>query len=158
MVEDAADHAAWTAVRPVMPRPSFLHLVTAREVAELRTALANGEIPADFEAKLNRLGEGSLSDRMIEQNCRLFIALLTSVRGGFHQASWAQRDQLLRVLAYVRKQEDAIPDYRPDGFVDDHAEVRAARTELTQLLEGFKAWRLRHQVAAMWQDSVSMCD
>jgi hypothetical protein len=57
---------------------------------------------------------------------------------------------LLRVLAYVRKDDDAIPDNRPDGFVDDQQEIRAMLNEMGGLLQSFKMWRLRHQVPEMW--------
>ena len=54
-------------------------------------------------------------------------------------------------VACVRKDDDAIPDYRPDGFVDDLQEVRAIARDLDSVLQNFKSWRLRHQVPAMWQ-------
>jgi hypothetical protein len=50
----------------------------------------------------------------------------------------------------VRKDDDAIADYKPGGFVDDQQEVRAATQQLGPLLTSFKAWRLRHQVPRMW--------
>ena len=53
-------------------------------------------------------------------------------------------------VAYVRKDDDAIPDYRPKGFADDPQEVRVVTTQLSPLLQAFKAWRLRHQVPGMW--------
>ena len=52
------------------------------------------------------------------------------------------------MLAYVRKDDDAIPDYLPSGFMDDQQEVRAAAMELGPLLQAFKAWRLCHLVPA----------
>ncbi len=137
--------------RPPTVCPSALHLVTAHELEELRAALARGELPRDFEAKLNRLAEGDLTHRFLARNCRLFSALLHAAQQGlFKQASRADCERLLRVLAYVRKDEDAIPDYQAGGFVDDQQEVRTATTELQPLLDAFKAWRLRHQVPAMW--------
>jgi hypothetical protein len=59
-------------------------------------------------------------------------------------------ERLLRVLAYVRKDDDSIPDYQPGGFVDDQQEVRKVDNKYHSLLESFKAWRLRHQVPALW--------
>jgi hypothetical protein len=50
----------------------------------------------------------------------------------------------------VRKDDDSIPDYQPGGFVDDQQEVRKADNEYHSLLESFKAWRLQHQVPALW--------
>jgi hypothetical protein len=69
-------------------------------------------------------------------------------------ATAAQRELLLKVLAYVWKLEDAIPDYRLGGFVDDYQEVRRATHDLSRLLESFKGWRLRNQVPGMWSASV----
>ena len=151
MVDDSATNQVWFGAQMQVPRPGLLHLVTAHDIQRLRTALAHGRLPLDFEAKLARLGEGSLIHRNVEQNSRLFFALLlAALECSFTGAAPADRDRLLRVLAYVHKDDDAIPDYRPDGFVDDHQEVRAAAMELARLLHAFKVWRLRHQVPAMW--------
>jgi hypothetical protein len=78
------------------------------------------------------------------------MLLLAALESAFSEATSANRERLLRVLAYVRKDDDAIPDYRTDGFTDDQQEVRAATTELGPLLHAFKVWRLRHQVPGMW--------
>jgi len=132
-------------------RPSCLHLISAHELRELREALAHGNLPPDFEAKLARLAKGDLLHRFLAQNCALFVALLLAAQDGFFkEASAADCQRLLRVLAYVRKNDDAIADYRADGYVDDQQEMRAAVTELHTLLKSFKAWRLRHQVPGMW--------
>ena len=137
--------------RPVGFRPDFLHVVDPCELRQLQECLARGTIPADFELKLENLAGSGLSHSYIQQNCRLFIALLISAaEGSFKPLSPSQWDRLLRVLAYVRKDEDAIPDYRKDGYVDDQQEVRAAAAELSQLLLSFKNWRLRQQVPRLW--------
>jgi hypothetical protein len=129
-----------------------LHLITVDDVQGLRSALAQGRLPADFEAKLATLAGGSLSERYVEQNSRLFFALLlAALQGSFIEATPSDRERLLRVLAYVRKDDDAVPDYLPGGFIDDQQEVRAAATELSPLLQAFKVWRLRHQVPGMWR-------
>ena len=129
-----------------------LHLITAHDVQGLRGALVQGRLPEDFEAKLAKLARGSLSDRYVEQNCRLFFALLLAAQeGSFIEATPSDRERLLRVLAYVRKDDDAIPDYLPGGFADDQQEVRAATTELRPMLQAFKVWRLRTQVPGMWR-------
>jgi hypothetical protein len=129
-----------------------LYLITVHDVEKLRSALAQGRLPADLEAKLAKLAGGSLSDRYVEQNSRLIFALLlAALEGSFIEATRSDRERLLRVLAYVRKDDDAIPDYLPSGFMDDQQEVRAATTELGPLLHAFKVWRLRHQVPAMWR-------
>ena len=130
----------------------LLHLVTAHDVQDLRSALAGRKLPPDFEAKLAKLAKGNLNDRYVEQHSRLFIALLlAAMEGAFTAATPSDREHLLRVLAYVRKDDDAIPDYLPGGFIDDQQQVRAAAMELKPLLEAFKVWRLRHQVPGMWR-------
>lgn len=150
--------AAWCAVHPHQPgkptpavQPGYLYLVTAQELAELRLALARGVLPSDFEAKLARLTEGDLTHRFVARNCRLFVALLLAVQAGsFRDAGRPECEQLLRVLAYVRKDDDAIADYKPGGFKDDQAEVRAAMVQFQERLKDFKSWRLRQQVPSMW--------
>jgi hypothetical protein len=119
----------------------------------LRETLARGGLPPDLLGKLGKMTGGDLSHRFIEQNCRLFAALLLATQeNSFREVSGAERERLLRVLAYVRKDDDAIPDYTPEGFTDDQQEVRAVMVELGGLFQAFKAWRLRHQVPAMWFD------
>jgi hypothetical protein len=135
----------------LVSRPALAQWITAHEVEALREALARGCLPPDFHRKLRGLAGGDLSDRFIEQNCRLFSELLLATEeGSFRAGSRAERERLLRVLAYVRKDQDAIPDYQPGGLKDDQQEVRAAMVELEDLLQAFKAWRLRHQVPGMW--------
>ena len=130
---------------------ALLQWTTAHEVEALREAFARGNLPPEFHGKLRALAGGDLSDRFIEQNCRLFSELLlASEDGSFRESSRSERERLLRVLAYVRKEQDAIPDYLPGGLKDDQQEVRAAAVELGGLLRSFKAWRLRHQVPGMW--------
>jgi hypothetical protein len=132
-------------------RPSPLHLVTAFEMEELRHALTRGEVPPDLEAKLNRLATGDLTQRSVARNCRCFVALLLAAHDHwFREATERDCERLLRVLAYVRKDDDAIPDYQPQGYSDDQEEVRTVAAELASLLQSFKAWRLRNQVPGMW--------
>jgi len=132
-------------------QPSALCLVSMNELKELSAALDGGALPRDFEAKLARLAGGDLVHRFLAQNGRLFSALLVAVRdGSFRGASRDDCGLILRVLAYVRKEDDAIPDYRVGGFADDQQEMRMAMTQLQSLLASFKAWRLRNQVPAMW--------
>lgn len=131
--------------------PGFLKLVTRREVEDLRQALLADELPPDFEAKLHRLADEGLGDQVMEHNCRWFWALLEAARhGSFEKIAPSDCEQILRVLAYVRKDDDAIPDFLPGGFWDDQQEVRAAVAELAPLLQAFKAWRLRHEVPTRW--------
>ena len=137
----------------LVSRPALLQWITPHELEALRDALVRGRLPPDFLGKLKRLKDGDLTHHFIEQNCRLFAALLAATEdGNFREGSPAERERMLRVLAYVRKDDDAIPDYRPEGFADDQREMRAASTELAGLIHAFKAWRLRHQVPVMWPD------
>src|SRR5262245_8030982 len=100
--------------------PDRLRMVSTHELDDLRCWLARGQIPRDLEAKLAKLTEGDLGHRAIEQNCRTIFALLQAVDEGCFKASCpGDHERLLRVLAYVRKDDDAIPDYQPDGFIDD---------------------------------------
>ena len=144
--------AARIGVPTAVLRSGALHLVGPQELKELREALGRGALPPDLETKLARLAEGDLMHRCLARNSRLIATLLVAARGGFFtEASPAHCERLLRVLAYVRKDDDAIADYRIGGFMDDQQEMRAAMTELEPLLKSFKAWRLRHQVPGMWR-------
>jgi hypothetical protein len=137
--------------RTLVSSPALLQWITPHELEALRDALARGGLPPDFLRKLKRMTDGDLSHHFIEQNCRLFAALLLAKEeGSFREGSPAECDRLLRVLAYVRKDDDAIPDYKPEGLTDDQRELRAASVALDGLIRGFKAWRLRHQVPIMW--------
>ena len=151
VIEILALNQSSTSARQPALASHRLHLVTGHELQDLRQCLARGQVPPDLEAKLVKLSRGDLAQRSIEQNCRTIIALLQAAhQGAFKAASPQQCERLLRVLAYVRKDDDAIPDYRFDGFMDDQQEMRIVTRELDSLLQNFKAWRLRHQVPAMW--------
>jgi hypothetical protein len=142
-------------VRPLFTQPAptsaRLNMLSDHELEDLRHKIERGQVPSDFEAKLINLARGNLAHRSIEQNCRTMIALLQAAhQGAFKEPTPTDCKQLLRVIAYVRKDDDAIPDYRPDGFTDDQQAMRAVAGNLSPLLQTFKAWRLRHQVPAMW--------
>ena len=99
---DRATSHVRAGAQPPLVRSGLGYLVTADDVQELRTALATGRLPADFEAKLTKLGEGNLLERYVEHNSRLFFALLlASTKSSFRDASASDRERLLRVLAYV---------------------------------------------------------
>lgn len=132
-------------------RESGLHLVSTEEKRALEDALLKGHLPLDFERKLCRLGEGNLTQRYVAQSCRLVVALLfDNVHGLFTNVSPAEFGRLLLMLAYVRKDEDAVPDYRCDGYKDDAQEMRILEAELAPVLRRYKQWRLRHQVPGLW--------
>ncbi len=106
-----------------------------------------------------RVGRRVLDPHFIGQNCPLFAALLVATEGGsVREGSPSERERLLRVLAYARKDGDAIPDYKPEGFTDDQPEMRAATVALDGLIQRFKAWRLRHQVPLMWPNREEVHD
>ena len=150
--EHGATNRVPVGVQQSTVRSGLVYLVTPNDVQELRAALVKGRLPCDFETKLAKLSEGGLIERYVEHYCRLFFAMLLAARNStFRKASASDRERLLRVLAYVRKDDDAIPDYLPGGFMDDQQEVRAAAMELSPLLREFGAWRLRYQVPAMWR-------
>jgi hypothetical protein len=135
---------------PVGPA-TFLVILTPHELRQLDESLQRRIVPLDFESKLNRFARGNLVQRSISKHSFDFIALLLAAyHGGFQEAKTADCERLLRVLAYVRKDDDVIPDYRPDGLLDDQQEVRAVTTQLGPLLRSFKAWHLCHQVPALW--------
>jgi hypothetical protein len=135
-----------------LTQPSLLHLINSEEVEAMRKALASGIVPTDFEAKLDRLSGRGLLHQFVADNCRSFVRLLLADHPSpFHQATPAERERLLRVLAYVRKENDAIADYKPNGFQDDLQEVRAVTSDFAPLLQSFKEWRLRHQVPELWR-------
>jgi hypothetical protein len=135
------------------PHTAALHLVTPRELEDLRDAITHSRVPIDLQVKLAALAGTGLLHHFVEQNSRLFLALLMAAKdGGFRRGSLAERERLLRVLAYVRKNDDAIADHRSDGYTDDHQEVRAVALDLAPLLQEFKLWRLRHEVPRLWLD------
>jgi len=128
-----------------------LHMVTQHDVNDIEMALNRGNVPTDFESKLEGLAMQSLLHRSVERNCRLFIALLQAAhKDEFKQLTPSAKERLLRVLAYVRKDDDAIADYKQNGFVDDQREVQAVVADLGVLLDSFKSWRLCHQVPGLW--------
>jgi hypothetical protein len=139
------------AVRAATPPTSALWRVNPYELAELRAALVRGQVPIDLRDKLAKLQRAGLIHHFIEQNSQLLLALLLAADdGSFHDVTPEERERLLRVLAYVRKDDDLVPDYQTGGYADDHLEVRAALRELAHVIEAFKLWRLRHQVPALW--------
>lgn len=128
-----------------------LHLISRFEAKHLRDALDRGEVPGDLRSKLRKLEQGEVIHHFIRQNSQLIIALLQAAHDGeFQPVDPTEYEHLLRVLAYVRKDDDLIPDYQPGGYTDDHQVMRAIVHELAPLLQRFKLWRLRHQVPGMW--------
>jgi hypothetical protein len=156
MKNDAIHPSTWSEHRWTNPLvaqmiPYGLDLVTENELEQLRSALAHGRLPADLETKLQTLAQGSLLHCSVEQNCRLFVSLLlASEHSSFNDATRRDLDRLLRVLAYVRKENDTIADCKPNGFVDDQQQVRAAVNDVAEVIQRFKTWTLRTQVPDLW--------
>lgn len=135
---------------------STVPFVTRAEIQAMADAVATGILPADFEAKLKSLARGDIIHQNIEKNCRRFFSLLQADRDGlFTELSPDQRQYLLAVLAYVRKDDDAVADYLPGGYVDDQSHVRAVTADFAPILEHFNLWRLRYQVPKLWTLAVS---
>jgi hypothetical protein len=129
-----------------------LQLLGPDEVKAILGAVQRGELPADLQSKLGRLRLGDLQETAIEQHCRIFFEMLLAFQSGsFHGLDPAQAAAIAKVIAYVRKEDDVIPDYLPRGYTDDHQEVRNTAMELATVLQTFKAWRLRHQVPSLWR-------
>jgi hypothetical protein len=130
---------------------TLLNLVHAQEADALRDSLISGRVPPDFEHKLTRLAQGDLGGHFVAQHSRLLIALLqASWTAQFRQLTDALRARLLRALAYVRKDDDAIPDYQVGGYTDDAQVLRAIAAETAPLIQAYKLWRLRSHVPAVW--------
>ena len=133
-------------------RPAFLHLVTVEEMRDLSCALMRGTLPADLELKLHQLDGRTFMHQYLAQHCRAIARLLSAVFSGEYRIGNTRTcEELLRVLAYVRKDDDAIPDYTSGGFSDDLKEVRTALEHFQPVLEQFKSWHLCHQVPHLWR-------
>jgi hypothetical protein len=135
---------------------TFVPFVTPAEIRTLAEYLDERAVPADLEFKLRVLAQGGVLEQIIEKQCRRFISLLLAEQAGlFNEASPHQKELLLALLAYVRRDDDEIPDDLPRGYVDDHLQIRAALPELGHLLEQFNLWRLRTQVPVIWRLAVA---
>jgi hypothetical protein len=98
---------------------------------------------------------GICSTRVLNNTAASFFPCCAADHGqSFRDLSSVQRERLLRVLAYVRKDDDRIPDYQAGGFLDDQGEVNATRFGLAPVLKSFKDWRLRHEVPVLWSFSL----
>ncbi len=129
-------------------------MVTPEEMNALRHALDQGTAPPDLRAKLARLRKDNLREHYLKQRSDLLIGLLSAAQAcEFRLATPEDRERLLRVLAYVRKDDDAIPDSLPDGFTDDHDLMRQVCCELKSVLGRYQAWHLACRVPRLWQAS-----
>ena len=95
MSENVSAGRVQSRARTLVSRPALLQWITPHELQSLRDALARGCLPPDFVGKLKRLKEGNLSHHFIEQNCRLFAALLVAMEeGSFREGGPAERVRL----------------------------------------------------------------
>lgn len=117
----------------------------------LLQALRRGALPPDLQAKLAGLRATDAKENYLRQSSLLLARLLMAAHTeGFCHARPGDCERLLRMLAYVRKDEDAIPDSWPGGFEDDHDLMRWVCGELRPVLEAYKAWHLVHRVPRLW--------
>jgi len=134
-------------------------MVTEAEMKALCDALHQDHVPADLRAKLNRLRTDDPREFYLKQQSLLLSSLLTSPAAReFCRLRPRDCERLLRMLAYVRKDDDAIPDTWPGGMVDDHDLMRMTCTELREMLDKFKAWHLSRRVPLLWDArAASVC-
>jgi len=133
-----------------------LDMVSEKELASLCAALQQGRIPTDLQAKLERLRTEDPREFYLKQQSVLLSALLrSSAAKEFCLLRPQVCERLLRMLAYVRKDDDAIPDTWPGGFADDHDLMRLTCTELREALDTFKAWHLSRRVPLLWNNRVA---
>ncbi len=126
-------------------------MVTAWELEALCHALRERRIPADLKAKVAGFRVDDPKEFYLKRQSELLLAFLLAPEASqYCRLRPDDCQRLLRVLAYVRKDDDAIPDTRPGGFVDDHDLMRMTCTELGQVLDAFKAWHLSRRVAHLW--------
>jgi hypothetical protein len=128
-----------------------LKLVSETEMQALCDALRQNHVPADLRAKLDRLRTDDPKEYYLKQQSELLASLLMSPAAQeFCLVRPRDCERLLRMLAYVRKDDDAIPDTWPGGMVDDHDLMRLTCTELREALDTFKAWHLSRRVPLLW--------
>jgi len=133
-------------------------MVTDAELKALGDALHQNQVPADLRAKLNRLRADDPRESFLKQQSLLLVSLLQSPAArSFCHLHPSVCEQLLRMVAYVRKDDDAIPDTWPGGMADDHDLMRMTCTELREELAAFKAWYLSRRVPYLWSTESPAC-
>jgi hypothetical protein len=152
--------STWTALggdiagstqRPSVACEAF-GLITPYEVSSLREVLREGRVPWDLLHKLHRLRSDDYKEHYLQRQSWVLLSLLLAAgEQGFKDISLWDRERLIRMMAYVRKDEDAIPDSMPHGYDDDHDLMRMTCAQLGPVLEAFKAWHLLRQVPKLWQ-------
>jgi hypothetical protein len=134
-------------------------MVTKAEMETLCNALHQDHVPADLHAKLDRLRTDDPKEFYLRQQSLLLVSLLMSPAAReFCLLRPHDCERLLRMLAYVRKDDDAIPDTWPGGMADDHDLMRLTCTEFREALDTFKAWHLSRRVPLLWNSrAASLC-
>ena len=117
-------------------------------------ALKRGHLPGDFMDKLEQLQTDQHRDFYLKQQSLLIGRLLLAASAqDYAQVSPRDGERLLRMLAYVRKDDDMIPDSWPGGMTDDHDLMRLTCAEMSEVLRRFKAWHLSRRVPSLWEPS-----
>lgn len=128
-----------------------LNMISSQEMNVLCHTLQKGLTPSDLAAKLSKLRDDSPKEYYLKQQSELLLSLLKSQASAeFCRIHPDECQLLLRALAYVRKDDDAVPDTLPGGFDDDHDVMRAVCVELKSSLDRFKAWHLTRRVPLLW--------
>jgi hypothetical protein len=122
-----------------------IRTVSAREIDLLKPTHENGWLRPQIEAKLARLHPTCPDHQELRRLVTLAFELLTAVaEGRFHPGpSWPEIEpRLLRALAYLVREGDAIPDHLPEGFDDDMREFRSLAERATDLFGAFEGFAL----------------
>jgi hypothetical protein len=126
-------------------------MVTEAEINALCDSLREDRVPADLQAKLDRLRTDDPKESYLKRQSLLLASLLMSPSArGFCRLRPHDCERLLRMLAYVRMDDDAIPDTWSGGMADDHDLMRLTCADLREALETFKAWHLSRRVPLLW--------
>jgi uncharacterized membrane protein YkvA (DUF1232 family) len=116
--------------------------VTLREIELTRPTHENGWLRPQIEAKLERLHPECPDHRELRRLAALSLDLLTAVHEKrFNPGpTWGELEPwLLRALAYLVREGDAIPDHLPGGFDDDMREFQALANRADDLFSVFEA-------------------
>lgn len=137
--------------RPTSVTLKALQMVTQAELEAFEDALKRGHLPGDLMDKLDELQTDQHRDFYLKQQSLLIGRLLLAVSAQeYAHVSPHEGEKLLRILAYVRKEDDLIPDSWPGGMTDDHDLMRLTCAEMSGVLQKFKAWHLARQVPGLW--------
>jgi hypothetical protein len=119
--------------------------VTAREIDLVRPTDENGWLRPQIEAKLARLNPDCPDHRELRRLATLSLDLLTAVSEKRFDpgTGWGELEpRLLRALAYLVREGDAIPDHLPGGFDDDMREFQALAMRADTVFTVFQGLQL----------------